>query len=252
MHGRMPSMNAMCTILLLSVIFVFRVCGFVEPGTNRPNVLFICVDDLKPLLGCYGDKSIQSPNIDRLAQRGLLFECAYCNQAVCAPSRNSLMTGMRSTSLGIYDLGTNFRSSVPDAITLPQCFMGAGYRTEGVGKIFHVGHGNHEDPASWSVPHFPEKSIAYVLPENRHKETLTREEALFANRTDVANLPRGAAFESADVPDDAYPDGRLAAEAIRRLQSAKQKPGEPFFLAVGCLKPHLPFCAPSTHRALYD
>jgi len=85
----------------------------------KPNVLLICVDDLKPVLGCYGDTLIKSPNIDRLAARGVLFERAYANQAVCAPSRNSLMTGQRPTTLGIYDLGTNFRKAAPDAVTWP-------------------------------------------------------------------------------------------------------------------------------------
>jgi iduronate 2-sulfatase len=216
---------------------------------RRPNVLFICVDDLKPLLGCYGARDIHTPNIDRLAQRGLLFERAYCNQAVCAPSRNSLMTGVRPSSLGIYDLGTNFRVADSNAVTLSQYFMRHGYRTEGLGKILHVGHGNHEDPASWSVPHFGAKSISYVLPENQR--ALTREEALFANETAVAQLPRGAAYESADVPDDAYPDGQLATEALRRLRAAHEKPGEPFFLALGFLKPHLPFCAPKKYWDLY-
>ena len=218
----------------------------------KPNVLFICVDDLKPLLGCYGDKRIQSPSIDRLAARGLLFERAYCNQAVCAPSRNALLTGVRPTTAGIYNLGTNFRQTMPDAVTLPQYFMRHGYRAEAFGKVFHVGHGNHEDPASWSVPHFQEKSIAYVLPASRANHGLTREEALFSNETNVARLPRGAAYESADVPDNAYPDGRIADETIRRLQSAKAKPSEPFFLAVGFLKPHLPFCAPKKYWDLYD
>jgi iduronate 2-sulfatase len=228
----------------------FAIAGIA--ASARPNVLFICVDDLKPLLGCYGNKVIHSPNIDRLAARGLRFDAAYCNQAVCAPSRNSLLTGVRSTTLGIYDLGTNFRESIPDAVTLPQYFMSNGYRTEAVGKIFHVGHGNHEDPASWSVPHFQEKSVFYILPENHAKEGMTREEALFANIRNVAKLPRGAPYESADVPDNAYPDGRIADEAIRRLRSAKEKPSEPFFLAVGFLKPHLPFCAPKKYWDLYD
>src|ERR1051326_7717009 len=218
----------------------------------KPNVLFICVDDLKPLLGCYGNKLIRSPNIDRLAARGLLFESAYCNQAVCSPSRNALLTGVRSTTLGIYDLGTNFRESMPEAVTLPQYFMRYGYRTEALGKIFHVGHGNHEDPASWSVPHFRAASIAYVLPENRAKAGMTREEARFANETDVSKLPRGAAYESADVPDNAYPDGKIADEAIRRLRSAKARPDQPFFLAAGFLKPHLPFCAPKKYWDLYE
>ncbi len=218
---------------------------------ERSNVLLICVDDLKPLLGCYGDKHIHSPNLDKLAARGLLFEQAYCNQAVCAPSRNALLVGARSTTLGIYDLGTNFRRSVPDAITLPQYFMQHGYRAEAMGKIFHVGHGNHEDPASWSVPHFFAKSIAYALPQGRANQSLTREEALFANQSN-AGLHRGAAYEAADVPDNAYPDGLLAEEAIRRLQSAKEKPAKPFFIAVGFLKPHLPFCAPKKYWDLYE
>ena len=92
-----------------------------KPG-GKPNVLLICVDDLKPVLGCYGDKNVKSPNVDRLAARGVRFDLAFCNQAVCAPSRNALMTGLRSTTLGIYDLSTNFRKSRPDAVTLAQYF----------------------------------------------------------------------------------------------------------------------------------
>jgi len=107
---------------------------------SRPNVLLICVDDLKPALGCYGDKLARSPNIDRLAARGMRFDRAYCNQAVCAPSRNALMTGMRPTSLGIYDLGTNFRVGAPDAVTLTQYFIQKGYCAEGLCHILPVGH----------------------------------------------------------------------------------------------------------------
>ena len=113
--------------------------------SGRPNVLLICVDDLKPNLGCYGDKRAVSPHIDALANGGVRFEAAYCNQAVCSPSRNALLTGMRPQSLGIYDLATNFRKAAPNAVTLPQLFKQSGYRTEALGKVFHVGHGNHED-----------------------------------------------------------------------------------------------------------
>src|SRR3954467_3843508 len=108
---------------------------------RKLNILLICVDDLKPMLGCYGDTTIKSPNIDRLAARGMRFDRAYCNQAVCAPSRNSLLTSSRSTSLGIYSLGQNFRRAVPDAVTLPQWFKQHGYHTAGIGKVFHIGHG---------------------------------------------------------------------------------------------------------------
>lgn len=236
--------------LLFLWLFFCGLSQVVLAAATKPNVLFICVDDLKPLLGCYGNKSIKSPNIDRLAKRGLLFECAYCNQAVCAPSRNSLLTGIRPTTSGIYDLGTNFRVATPDAVTLPQYFMQRGYRVEGLGKIFHVGHGNHEDPQSWSVPPFGGKSIFYALPQSHDPSGLTREEALFANQS-AAGKPRGAPYESADVPENTYPDGQIAAEAIHRLQAAHDR-SEPFFLAVGFLKPHLPFCAPKKYWDLYQ
>jgi iduronate 2-sulfatase len=239
-----------CIVLIAALFCAAPICNCAAPAVAKPNVLLICVDDLKPLLGCYSDKAIKSPNIDRLAARGIMFERAYCNQAVCAPSRNALLTAVRPTTLGIYDLGTNFRLASSNAVTLPQYFMKPGYRCEPLGKIFHVGHGNHDDAASWSVPLFKASPIAYVLPENKAK--LTREEALFANETDVAKLPCGAAWEFADVPDNAYPDGKIADEAVRRLRAAKEKPNEPFFLAVGFLKPHLPFCAPRKYWDLYD
>ncbi|HRT08520.1 MAG TPA: sulfatase-like hydrolase/transferase, partial [Candidatus Paceibacterota bacterium] len=165
------------------------------PPGRKPNVLLICVDDLKPVLGCYGDPLAKTPNLDRLAARGMRFDLAYCNQAVCAPSRNNLMVGSRSTTLGVYSLGTHFRKAAPDAVTLLQYFMRHGYRTEGIGKIFHIGHGNHDDPASWSVPFQPDKVVEYALPENSANGQLTREEAYFTNQKLGQNreLPRGAA-----------------------------------------------------------
>jgi iduronate 2-sulfatase len=223
-------------------------------AATKPNVLFICIDDLKPALGCYGDPLAKTPNIDRLAARGLRFDRAYCNEAICAASRNSLLTGLRPQTLGIYDLGTNFRVAVPDATTLPQAFKNAGYRTEGLGKIFHFGHGNHEDPASWSVPSFKSNVVDYALSDSRAPTGLSREEARFANqaRGRAYELPKGAVAEDADLPDDAYSDGCMAAEAVRRLQSAAQHPDEPFFIALGFVKPHLPFTAPKKYWDLYD
>jgi iduronate 2-sulfatase len=243
-------------LLALCALAAFPAAGR-GAETRRPNILLICVDDLKPLLGCYGDERVKSPHIDRLAARGVRFEKAYCNQAVCAPSRNSLLTGRRPTTLGIYDLATHFRLAAPGAVTLPQYFKQQGWRTEGLGKIFHVGHGNHEDPASWSVPHWNPRVSGlgggYALPENR-AQPATRESARFANTPEAqaANLPRGAAVESADVPDNTYADGLIAEEAIRRLQAAKDRPEAPFFLAVGFHKPHLPFVAPKKYWDIYQ
>ena len=206
----------------------------------KPNVLLICVDDLKPLLGCYHVPIVKSPNIDRLAARGVLFERAFCNQAVCSPSRNALMTGLRPQTIGIYDLATNFRKGAPAAVTMAQYFRQNGYRTEALGKIFHVGHGNTDDAVSWSVPHWRPSGGGYQLKES----TAT-------TRPAAVGGPRGAATECADVPDTAYADGMIAEEAIARLRAAKARPGEPFFLAVGFLKPHLPFVAPKKYWDLY-
>ena len=167
--------SSISLVTLVTALFVH----ITAVAAEKPNVLLICVDDLKPALGCYGDPFAKSPNVDRLAARGMRFDRAYCNQAVCAPSRNSLMTSLRPQTLGIYDLGTNFRNAVPEAVTLAQQFQRNGYRTEAMGKIFHVGHGNKEDPASWTVPHWKANVVAYALPESRAKEGLTREEALF-------------------------------------------------------------------------
>jgi len=128
----------------LCVAIGFATCAQSGAG-ERPNVLLLLVDDLKPAIGAYGDPFARTPNLDRLAARGTRFDFAYCNQAVCAPSRNNLLVGSRSTTLGIYSLGTNFRRAVPDAITLPQYFMRHGYRTESMGKVFHIGHGNVND-----------------------------------------------------------------------------------------------------------
>jgi iduronate 2-sulfatase len=223
--------------------------------TKRPNVLLLMVDDLKPALGCYGDTIAQTPNMDRLAARGIRFDLAYCNQAVCAPSRFSLLLGSHPTSTGLYGLGSELRQIVPDAVTMPQYFARHGYRTESLGKVFHIGHGNHGDPESFSVPHFKEKVIEYADPASTPDGKLTREEAMFQNVKEppggMNSLPRGAAFENPDVPDDAYADGRVAAETVRRLQAAKDRE-VPFFIVAGFARPHLPFSAPKKYWDLFD
>jgi iduronate 2-sulfatase len=226
-------------------------------SAEKPNVLMILVDDLKPVLGCYGDRHAKTPNIDRLASRGMRFDLAYCNQAVCAPSRYTLMLGSHSTSTGLYGLGSNLRQTIPDAITLPQHFARYGYRTESLGKVFHIGHGNEGDSQSFSVPHFNDNVIEYLDPESSDGGQLTREEALFTNqRLDaIRSLPRGAAFESPIASDESYADGRVALETVRRLQAAKsrrEQEGVPFFMVTGFVRPHMPFCAPKKYWDLYD
>jgi iduronate 2-sulfatase len=230
-------------------------CLSLTQAADRPNVLLILVDDLKPALGCYGDPVAKTPHMDRLAARGMRFDLAYCNQAVCAPSRFTLMLGSHSTSTGLYSLGSQLRQVVPNAITMPQYFAQHGYRTESLGKVFHFGHGNEGDPDSFSVPHFKEKVIEYVDPASTPEGKLTREEAMFQNVKAPAggmnSLPRGAAFENPDVSDEAYADGRVAAETVRRLQAAKDR-NEPFFIVAGFARPHLPFSAPKKYWDLYD
>jgi iduronate 2-sulfatase len=228
------------------------------PPSARPNVLLLLVDDLKPALGCYGDTWAKTPHIDALAAQGMRFDLAYCNQAVCAPSRLNLMLGARSTSTGLYALGSRLRETWPDAVTLPQHFARqGGYRTESLGKVFHIGHGNNGDAASFSVPHCGDKVIEYLLPASTQGGQLTREEALFTNQKlgEIPQLPRGAAFESPEAADTDYADGRIAQEALRRLRSAKERlehDRTPFFLAVGFVRPHLPFSAPKKYWDLHD
>ena len=223
-----------------AALFLFSLLAFGAAVAAPPNILFICVDDLKPVLGCYGDAVAKTPNLDRLAGRGLRFDAAYCNQAVCSPSRNALMTSLRPQTLGIYELSTNFRKAAPDAVTVAQHFMAQGYRTEAMGKIFHRGHGNVEDAASWSVPHWNPKAATYALAEST------------ANLRESRNGPRGPATELAEVDDAFYADGLLAREAARRLEAAAAKPDQPFFIAVGFIRPHLPFVAPKKYWDLYD
>lgn len=223
---------------------------FAADEREKPNILLLLVDDLKPAIGAYGDPIARTPRLDALAARGMRFDLAYCNQAVCAPSRFTLMLGSHSTSTGLYGLGSPLRARAPDAVTLPQHFAKfGGYRTESLGKVFHIGHGNLGDPASFSVPHFKEKVIEYADPASKPEGKLTREEAMFENVEvpDYNALPRGAAFESPEVADDAYADGRVAAETVKRLRAAKdrrEKDGTPFFIACGFARPHLPFSVP--------
>lgn len=221
------------------------------PGRpQRPNVLFFAVDDLRPELGCYGNTIIKSPNIDRIAARGVVFNRAYVQQAVCSPSRSSLLTGTRPDTTKVWDLDTHFRTALPDVVTLPEHFKNNGYFVRGFGKIFH---GGFDDPQSWSVPWQGGKAPGYALPENLAIVQQKRQAAIAAGKTgkQLNRGVRGVAYEAADVPDDTFTDGKVANLAVDALKEIGQK-GEPFFLAVGFARPHLPFVAPKKYWDLYD
>ncbi len=213
----------------------------------RPNVLFIAVDDLRPSFGAYGGP-IKTPNIDRLAARGTTFMRAYCQQAVCSPSRSSLMTGRRPDATKVWDLKTHFRTALPNAVTIAQHFKANGYHAEGLSKIFH---GGYNDEPSWSVPWWSPRSggVEWRDPATRADVQARRAAARAAGRD--ATRERGPAWESHPSPDTDYSDGKTAEEAIKRLE-ARKSASEPFFLAVGFLKPHLPFVAPKKYFDLYN
>lgn len=222
----------------------------VRAQQQRLNVLMIAVDDLKPALGCYGDRAAVTPNIDRLARRGLVFDRAYCMQAVCSPSRNALLTGRRPDTIGIYDLSTHFRKTLGDVVTLPQQFRLNGYHTEGMGKIYHTGHGNYDDVRSWSIPSWPPSMRGPVpgeKPAAPDDGPRTRDPA----QPQGSRQQRGPSYAIRDVPDNALFDGRLADHAVERLRVLKRN-DRPFFMAVGFIKPHLPFVAPRKYWDLHD
>jgi len=211
-----------------------------QAASERPNVLFIAADDLRNTLGCYGDPVVKTPNLDRLAARGRLFERAYCQQALCNPSRASLLTGLRPDTLKVWNLTTHFRETIPDVVTLPQHFKNNGYFTQNIGKIFHNYRTKIEgDPDSWSVPatmHF-----------GSHGDDRAVMPAGSESPASAIKIP-GA--EARDVPDEAYLDGRVAAAAVAALQDLAEQQ-RPFFLAVGFWKPHSPFNAPKRYWDLY-
>ena len=220
-------------LLLSSLLFTGLIAHHFTMGAEpsaKPNILFIAVDDLRPELGCYDVPIIQSPNIDALAKRGVVFDRAYCQQAVCSPSRCSLLTGTRPDTTQVYDLTTHFRKALPDIVTLPQLFKNNGYFTQAMGKIYHHGL---DDVTSWSVPTAFPKAPAGSKPATKSKKN------------------RGPAFLAVDGPDNSLHDGELADMAVTALADLKKK-NQPWFLAVGFLKPHLPFVSPKKYWDLYD
>jgi iduronate 2-sulfatase len=222
-----------CSHLGIAALFSAFAALAAERG---PNVLFIMADDLRPELATYGSPA-KTPNLDRLVRRSVQFDRAYCQQALCNPSRSSLLTGRRPDTLRQWCNDDHFRDRQPDVMTLPLWFKEHGYTTRCVGKIFHNWHTEvHGDPRSWSAPEF----LHYA---NHGSDKPQIEGKLGPNH---ASAPR---CECYDVPDEAYFDGRVAAEAVRVLAEVKDRP---FFLAVGFWKPHSPFNAPKKYWDLYD
>lgn len=216
---------------------------------TKKNVLFIVVDDLRTQLGCYGMPWVKSPNIDRLAEDSLLFKRAYCQQAICSPSRASVLSGCRPDTTTIYDLQTPLRTAMPEVLSLPEHFKSNGYETVSIGKVYHH---PQDDLQGWSKPPFQSKG------DWKGRGYLTDEalEAIsFCDAQEAAKgtLRRGLgpAFEAADVADDAYHDGKEALAAIEELKRLS-KLDQPFFLGLGFHKPHLPFSAPLRYWDMYD
>lgn len=258
MHTR--SSTQRLAVLLATFAMLVCACSTSREQSKRLNVLFLAIDDLRPELRCYGSKLAKSPHIDRLAASGVTFTRAYCQQAVCNPSRASLMTGLRPDTIKVWDLRTDFRKTTPDAVTLTQQFMAHGYHTVGIGKIYH---NNIQDPRSWSEPKlniegYPfDPDAVYRLQvnldwlEGRKDRIRARgDERRYIDRFGKWYL-KHVATEAADVPDDAYFDGAQTTVAIDRL--GKLASGDkPFFMAVGFYRPHLPFNVPKRYWDLYD
>ncbi|MEM9299081.1 MAG: sulfatase [Bacteroidota bacterium] len=236
---------------------------------KTPNILFIAVDDLNTNLGCYGDGFAISPNIDRLAKMGTVFGNNHCQQAICGPSRASIMTGLRQDTLKIWEFGQRMREINPDTITLPQFFKEKGYETTCIGKIYDFRNVNGEnDPESWSIPsktfedyHFHPD---YQKPVNGHYQSPHSkklfEEAKSQGLKDYFSIskymkehdgmPAVECMEE-ELPDNSYTDGAIALAATELLKQLNQG-GKPFFLGVGFNKPHLPFAAPKKYWNMYD
>ena len=210
---------------------------------QQPNILFIAIDDLKPVLNCYGESQIYSPNIDKLAEKGVVFNRAYCQWPVCGPSRASILTGLTPDGSGIRNLSSQLRDVNPDVVSLPQYFKNLGYTTAAAGKVFDrrnvdAGH----DSLSWSVAYTNPNKYSY--PAEYPGFVKGKKYRVTAN-TATEMGPEGIGF-------DGYEDGQICLDGLAKLDELSKNPEQPFFLAVGFKKPHVPFVAPKEYWDLYD
>lgn len=230
------------------LLFVALLTGCVGEGMERkPNVLFIAIDDLRPELSCYGKNDIVSPNIDKLADEGVVFTNAYCQQALCGPSRLSVMTGVHPDRVGVYAMSNKnkieWRDTRKGIVSIPEQFRNYGYYAVGFGKIYDNRLGLDK---AYSWDSFTEgwKSM-FASPENL--EIIKQKKEAQSNGKPV---PRDPAFECYDTPDETYTDGANTNSAIGFIH--EYSGDQPFFLAVGFSKPHLPFVAPKKYWDMYD
>lgn len=223
--------------------FLVLILGLASPAVSedKPNILFISVDDLAASLGCYGDLIAKTPHIDRLAATGVRFDRAYNQLPLCNPARASVMTGMRPDRIKVYDLDRHFRDEVPDAVTLSQQFMKSGYFAARVGKIYHynvpasIGTDGFDDPPSW---------LRTVNPKGRDKD----EEDLIFNAEPHRKISAALSWLAAEGTDEEQTDGMITTEAIKIMEEKKD---EPFFLGVGFFRPHTPYVAPKKYFNMY-
>lgn len=215
--------------------------AFGQERRGRLNVLLIMSDDLNNDMGCYGHDQVKTPNIDRLAARGVVFDHAYCQYPLCNPSRTSMMTGLYPGQTGVVSNGKHFRYTFPDLVSLPQCFRNHGYYSARVGKIYHygvpsqIGTDGLDDPASWAEA---------INPIGRDKH----EEHLVYNTSPGNAIGGSLSWHSSDGTDAQQTDGKVAAATIKLLEKNTDKP---FFIAAGFYRPHTPFVAPHPYYDMY-